>query len=108
MERESDFIVVFISASSESEARKIAKTLVQDKLAPCVSVLPEVFSTYWWDDDVQSAEESLLIVKTHLSVFEALKARVKKLHSYDVPEIICVPLIKGSEDYMNWMKDYFR
>ena len=108
MERESDFVVVFITASSESEAGRIANALVQEKLAPCVSVLPEVHSTYWWDDGVQSAEESLMIVKTKSDVFEALKNRVLELHSYDVPEIICLPLIKGSESYLSWMRDFFK
>ena len=108
MERESDFVVVLITASSLSEANRIADALVREKLAPCVGVVPEVCSTYWWDDDVQSAKESLLIVKTRLDVFDALKDRVLELHSYDVPEIICMPLVKGSESYLSWMKDYFR
>ncbi len=108
MERESDFVVVLITASSLSEANRIANALVREKLAPCVSVVQDVCSTYWWDDDVQSAKESLLIVKTRLDVFDALKDRVLELHSYDVPEIICMTLVKGSEDYLSWMKDYFR
>ena len=108
MAQESDFVVVLITASSALEANRIADALVREKLAPCVSVVPEVFSTYWWEGDVQSAKESLLIVKTKSDVFEALKNRVLELHSYDVPEIICMPLVKGSENYLSWMKDYFK
>jgi len=108
MKKESDFVVVLITASSQSEANHIADALVHEKLAPCASVVPEVFSTYWWDGDVQSAKESLLIVKTKSDLFEALKDRVLELHSYDVPEIICMPLVKASEDYLSWMKDYLK
>jgi len=108
MEKESGFVVVLITASSAQEANSIAEALVSEKLAPCVSVVAEVSSTYWWDGKVQSAKESLLIVKTSSGVFEALKDRVLELHSYDVPEIICLPLVKASEDYLSWMKDYFK
>ena len=108
MEKESDFVVVLITASSAQEANSIAEALVREKLAPCVSVVPEVSSTYWWDGEVQSAKESLLIVKTSSDVFEALKDRVLELHSYDVPEIICLPLVNASEDYLSWMRGYFK
>ena len=108
MEKESQFVVVLITASSAQEASSIAEALVREKLAPCVSVVPEVSSTYWWDGKVQSAKEWLLIVKTSSDVFEALKDRVLELHSYDVPEIICLPLVNGSEDYLSWMRDYFK
>ena len=108
MVKEPDFVVVLITASSAAEANIIAGALVRERLAPCVSVAPEVLSTYWWEGDVQSAKESLLIVKTKLDVFEALKDRVLELHSYDVPEIVCMPLVKGSENYLSWMMDYFK
>ncbi|MCD6326268.1 divalent-cation tolerance protein CutA [bacterium] len=103
-----EFVVVFVTASGLDEAKLIAQSLLKEKLAPCVSIMPQVLSTFWWDGAVQNEEESLCIIKTRFIDFDRLKRRVLELHSYDVPEIICMPILDGSESYFCWMRDFFR
>jgi len=98
-----DKLVVLITASSEEEARKIADALVTGKKAACVNIVPRVDSLFCWQDKIESARESLLLVKTRASLFPEIVSLVKEIHSYEVPEIIAVPVVAGSEDYLNWL-----
>ena len=98
----SEFLVVYITASGEN-ARDLASALVREKLAACVNRIPGVESTYTWEGRVERDTEDLLIVKTRADLFDRLKERVQALHGYDVPEIIGVPIVQGSESYMAWM-----
>ena len=98
----SEFLVVYITASGEN-ARDLASALVRDRLAACVNRVSGVESTYTWDGRVERDTEDLLIVKTRADLFDRLKERVQALHSYDVPEIIAVPVVEGSESYLGWM-----
>ena len=98
----SEFLVVYITASGEN-ATDLASALVREKLAACVNRIPGVESTYTWEGKVERDTEDLLIVKTHAGLFERLKERVQALHAYDVPEIIAVPVVEGSESYLEWM-----
>lgn len=107
MREDSEFVVVYITAPSESEAERIAGALVEERLAPCVNVVPQVLSTYSWEGKIQTDRELLLIVKTRADLFSRLEARVLELHCYEVPEIICLPIVKGSDKYVKWMKDFF-
>lgn len=100
---EEDFIVVLITTGSYGEALKIARTLLEEKLAACVNIVPEVFSLYWWEGKVQEDKEALLIVKTTASAFPALEGRVRELHSYTVPEIIALPIKEGFRGYLDWL-----
>lgn len=100
---EKDFIVVLITTGSCEEAMKIARALVEEKLAACVNIVPEVFSCYWWEGKVQEDKEALLIVKTTASAFPALEGRVRELHSYTVPEIIALPIKEGFKGYLDWL-----
>lgn len=97
-----DRIVVLITAGSE-EAHKIAKLLVKKKKAACVNILPEVDSLFWWKGKMDSARESLLLVKTRASLFPEIVNLVREIHSYEVPEIIALPIIAGNEDYLRWL-----
>ena len=101
--KEADKIVVLITTSSEEEARKIAELLVNGKKAACVNIVPGVDSVFWWKDRLDSARESLLLVKTRASLFPEIVELVKRTHSYEVPEIIALPIIAGSEDYLKWL-----
>ncbi len=101
--KEADKIVALITTSSEEEARKIAELLVNEKKAACVSIVPGVDSVFWWEDKLDSARESLLLVKTRASLFPEIVELVKRMHSYEVPEIIALPIIAGSEDYLKWL-----
>ena len=101
--KEADRIVVFITVSGEEEAHKIAEMLVNGKKAACVSIVPRVGSLFWWEGRLDSARESLLVVKTKASLFPEIVELVKRVHSYEVPEIIALPIIAGSEDYLKWL-----
>ncbi len=97
-----EFLVVYITASGEN-AKELASALVREKLAACINRIPAVESTYTWDGRVERDTEDLLIVKTRADLFDRLKERVQALHGYDVPEIIAIPIVEGSESYLAWM-----
>jgi len=98
-------IVVFITASSEEEAVKIAKQLVEAKLVGCVNIIKDIRSIYRWEGTVEDEPEVLMIAKTQKTLFNDLMKKVKELHSYTVPEIIALPIVEGSEDYLKWLKE---
>lgn len=99
----SDALVVLITAGSEEEAERIASTLVNELLAACVSVVPGITSVYRWEGEVKRDREWLLVVKTQRDVLNDLVGRVQALHSYDVPEVIALPIVGGSEPYLRWL-----
>jgi len=103
MMKETDRIVVLITTGSEEEAHKIAESLVNRKKAACVNIVPRVDSLFWWEGKFDSVQESLLIVKTKASLFPEIVELVKRVHSYEVPEIIALPIVAGSEDYLTWL-----
>jgi periplasmic divalent cation tolerance protein len=100
-----DTIVVYITSSNEDEAAKISKTIVEERLAGCVNIVKGIRSIYSWQGKIEDDSEVLMIVKTQRHLFESLKRRVKELHSYTVPEVIALPVVEGSEDYLNWLKE---
>ena len=101
-----DKIVVLVSCESIGEARRIGRALVEAHLAACVNVAQApVESIYRWKGRVETAIEFLLIIKTSRARFAAVEAAVKRLHSYDIPEIIALPIEKGSRHYLAWLKD---
>jgi periplasmic divalent cation tolerance protein len=95
--------VVFISVPRE-EANKLARALVEKRLAACVNIVPKIESFYWWDESVLKDEEALLIAKTTQQRFDALRAWVVENHPYDLPEIISLPISDGLSDYIEWVK----
>jgi periplasmic divalent cation tolerance protein len=101
--READKIVILITTSGEEEAHKIAELLVNGRKAACVNIVPKVDSLFWWKGTLDSARESLLLIKTKASLFPEIVELVKRTHSYEVPEIIALPIIAGSEDYLKWL-----
>ena len=100
-----DYIVVFITTSSLEEAKKIANFIVESKIAACVNIIEKVDSIFSWKGNIENYRESLLIIKTKRNLFNKLKEEVKKLHSYTVPEIIAIPIVDGSEDYLTWIDE---
>jgi periplasmic divalent cation tolerance protein len=98
----SNFVVVLVTADSEVEAEAIAKSLVENQLAACVSLSP-IRSIYTWQGEIHSAAEWQLVIKTELAKFEDLKTKVRAMHSYEVPEIIAIPIVAGSEAYLDWL-----
>lgn len=99
-----DFIVVFVTCSSQEEAERLALSLVEEKLAACVNVTP-VSSFFRWEGKTCEETERLLIIKSRGSLFEILEKRVRELHSYDVPEIIALPIVAGSKGYLDWIEE---
>jgi periplasmic divalent cation tolerance protein len=97
-------ITVFITAPNEEEAAKIASSIVEEKLAACVNIINSIRSIYRWQGRVEDDSEVLMIAKTRGALFDSLKKRVIELHSYDIPEIIALPIVDGSEEYLNWIK----
>jgi periplasmic divalent cation tolerance protein len=99
-----DKIVVLISCGSPREARRIGKALVEAQLAACANILEApVRSIYRWKGRVESAREFLIVLKTSGRRFRSIEREVKQLHSYDVPEIIALPIERGSENYLRWI-----
>jgi periplasmic divalent cation tolerance protein len=95
--------MVYVSASSKVEAERIAQVLLDERLVACVNIVGSVSSLFHWDGKMESAEECLLIMKSRGDLFETLEVRVRALHSYDVPEVIAVPIVLGSRKYFEWM-----
>jgi periplasmic divalent cation tolerance protein len=100
-----DAIIVLITTSTRDEAAKIGTALVDEHLAACVNIILEVRSLFFWEGKMQNERETLLICKSRLPRMEQLVERVKSLHSYTVPEVIALPIVAGSRDYLDWVKD---
>jgi periplasmic divalent cation tolerance protein len=100
-----EYSVIYITCPSLDEARNIATILVEEKLAACVSIIPEIISTYRWDNKIQAYSETQLMVKTKASLFSELSVRVKELHSATLPEIIEVSIIQATNEYKMWLHD---
>jgi len=100
-----EHVVVFITAPSMEEGKKIARKVVEEKLAACANIVPALHSIYWWQGKIETADEVMLIVKTKSSMVTRLVDRVKKLHSYTVPEIVALPIMDGNRDYLKWIDD---
>jgi len=96
-------LVVLSTAGSQEEAGKIAHALVEQRVAACVNVLPEIRSIYRWQGKVESATEWLLIIKTNSEQLAAIRDLIQKLHSYELPECIAIPITGGSGAYLDWL-----
>jgi periplasmic divalent cation tolerance protein len=95
--------IVLTTESTLDEANKLGRTLVEERLVACATLLPVVQSIYWWDDHIQSAPETMVLLKTSADKLEALEKRLQELHSYRVPEFLVLPVEHGSSNYMQWM-----
>lgn len=104
----SDFLVVFATAATHEQAENIAQLLVTERLAACVTVVPEVRSCYRWQDQICKDQESLLIIKTRAALFARLSDRIRQVHSYEVPEILALPVTDGAPSYLQWLLDATR
>ncbi|MBM3813517.1 MAG: divalent-cation tolerance protein CutA [Acidimicrobiia bacterium] len=98
-----DKIVVLSTCESEEEARKLARHLVEKRLAACVNVVPGARSVYWWKDQVEEAAEFLLVIKSRRDLLQRLSAELAKVHSYQVPEVIALTVVDGSRRYLEWL-----
>ncbi|MGA9979189.1 MAG: divalent-cation tolerance protein CutA [Candidatus Sulfotelmatobacter sp.] len=100
--------IAFTTTSSEDEARKLARHLVEHKLAACVNIVPQVESIYRWKDKVESSQEWLLLIKTTAEGFVAVRDAIRELHSYELPECVAIVVDDGSPEYLQWLADSVR
>jgi periplasmic divalent cation tolerance protein len=103
-----DKIVILSTCATEDEAERLARVLLDARLAACVNVIPRVRSFYRWKGEVETADECLLLIKSSRPLFEALKAALEKAHSYEVPEVIAVPVVEGAANYLGWLEANLR
>jgi len=103
-----DKVIVYVTSGNPEESEKIAQTLVEKRLAACVNIAPQIRSFYRWEGKVQEDREYLLMIKTSRKLFPAVRNEVESIHSYHVPEVICVPIVEGSVNYLTWLGESLR
>jgi len=96
-------VVIFITTGTHEEANQLAEVLLKQRKAACINILPGVSSRFWWEGQLHSDQEILLIVKAKASLLDEIVGLVKEVHSYDVPEVIALPIIGGNPDYLEWI-----
>jgi len=99
----SHYIVIITTASTKSEATKIVRCLLEERLIACANIIGPVSSLFWWKDKIDEATEFLILMKSTRKLFDKLSARVKAIHSYEVPEILALPVLKGLPSYLSWL-----
>jgi periplasmic divalent cation tolerance protein len=103
-----DNVVIMVTSRSRRECRKIARRLIEEKLAACVNITQGIQSVYRWEGKVTQGKEFLLFIKSTRALFPEIRAEISLIHSYHTPEIICLPIIDGSRNYLQWMGDSVR
>lgn len=98
-----EYIQVITTTDNREQAEQIARKLVEERLAACVQVTGQIRSVYRWQDEVEQADEWLCMAKTRRSLFSEVEATIRKHHSYDCPEVIAVPIVESSADYLDWL-----
>ncbi len=99
------YVVVVVTTSSREEANKIVNALLNEKLIACANIFGPVSSSFWWQGKIDKAEEYLVFMKTEAELFEKITSCIKRLHSYEVPEIIALPIVKGFKPYLEWISN---
>ncbi|HID80577.1 MAG TPA: divalent-cation tolerance protein CutA [Ignisphaera sp.] len=99
------YIVVLVTAPHREEAEKIARKLLDERVAACVNIVEGIKSLFWWQGKVDEANEVLMVIKTRLDLFEKVIEYIKSLHSYTVPEIIALPIVAGNTEYLKWIDE---
>jgi periplasmic divalent cation tolerance protein len=97
------YIIVFVTCADKAEAEKISQTLVSERLIACAKIISPVTSFFRWKGKVERTEECLIVMKSKQSLFGELEVRLRGLHSYEVPEVLAVPIVEGSAAYLGWM-----
>lgn len=100
-----DKVVILVTAANRDECKKIARHLVEKRLAACVNISQPIESVYRWEGQIAEEGEFLLIIKSIRELFSEIKTEISKVHSYHTPEIICLPVIDGSRNYLQWISD---
>jgi periplasmic divalent cation tolerance protein len=96
-------VLVYITASDHAEAEKIGRLLLEEKLAACVNIVDGMRSMFWWEGALEQGHETILLAKTKPSLLDELTAKVKAVHSYDLPCIVALPIVGGNQDFIDWI-----
>jgi len=99
-----EYIIVLVTTADRLEAEKISQALLNEKLIACANIVSSVASCFLWQDKIDKAEECLVVMKSRKDLFVELAQRVKALHSYEVPEVLALSIVEGSEDYLAWIR----
>ena len=108
MSTKTNFIIVLVTTANRAEAEKISQTLLKEKLIACANIINPVTSFFHWSGKVDKCEECLVLMKSRLDLFAELCERVKGLHSYEVPEVLALPIVEGSTAYLGWMGEVLK
>lgn len=103
----SDEVLALVTCPQEA-SDLIAEELINSQLVACVNIIPQIKSVYKWEGKLAKEQEALLIIKTNLRVWSQLESKIRSVHSYDVPEIICVPIVEGHKPYLDWLNSCIR
>ncbi len=98
------YLIVIMTAPNKEEAKKIVRTLLEERLIACGNILDPVSSLFWWKGKIEEEKEVLVLMKSNETLFKKLSKRVTELHSYEVPEILALPIVAGSQAYLDWLK----
>jgi periplasmic divalent cation tolerance protein len=101
-------IIVFMTTATRQEAEKITSKLLDQRLIACANITGPVLSLFWWKGKISRENEFLVLMKTKAELFEELAKAIKQMHSYEVPEIIAVPILRGDQSYMEWLNNSLR
>ena len=108
MSTNTNFIIVLVTTANKAEAEKIAQGLLTEKLIACANIINPVTSHFNWSGKIDKAEECLVVMKSRMDLFSLLVERVRGLHSYEVPEILALPIVEGSKAYLDWMGEVLK
>jgi len=100
-----NYIIVLVTTADKTEAEKIAQTLLKEKLIACANIISPVTSFFHWKGTIEKADECLMVIKSRIDLFPKLVERTKGLHSYEVPEVLALPIVEGSQAYLHWMAE---
>jgi periplasmic divalent cation tolerance protein len=104
-QNQGEFALVLVTTGSQEEGEHMAQALVDSRLAACVNIIPGLRSVYRWEGKICDEGEFLLLIKTRMALFQRVEGKIKELHSYEVPEIVAIPITRGSATYLNWLKE---
>lgn len=107
-EVKTDYLIVLVTTKDRQEAEKIAQSLLNDRLIACANIINPVTSFFHWQDKIDCGEECLVVMKSRMDLFAQLAERVKGLHSYEVPEVLALPIVEGSAAYLEWMESVLK
>lgn len=97
------YIQVITTTKKKEDAEKIARTLIEKRLAACVQIIGPILSSYWWKNEIEAEQEWICFIKSKKTLFEKLEKAIKEVHPYETPEIIAIPIIAGSKAYLKWL-----